>query len=261
MQSVVHNIQANGAACQWSADVTEHAHITEIKDPATSGNNQNYESQITRHLDRTDKCRRFTLATALKEASVKFGRGRLDFNAEEHPIFTTVDLLESIDPVSNVSGPTRIVKDYFEWASKLQHATNTLKPPRTFSVPSTAFHFTRDPNIPSVLIAKAAAIFDLNDLRPALGDYLLRTNINLAPPTLTNRRTSRSDCTLPFEKIHVWHRVRMQSRSFYNKSDTLPARVINAHPSNDEWEHGRFDTVLINTDPTRIWPYSGITGE
>ena len=39
MQSVVPNIRANGAPIQYSADVTEHAHITKIKNPARAGNN------------------------------------------------------------------------------------------------------------------------------------------------------------------------------------------------------------------------------
>ena len=46
MQSVVSNIQQNGVAIQWSADVTEHAHIEVVKDPASTGNNQNYKPQI-----------------------------------------------------------------------------------------------------------------------------------------------------------------------------------------------------------------------
>ena len=33
LQSVVPNIHQNGAAIQWSADATEQAHITEIKNP------------------------------------------------------------------------------------------------------------------------------------------------------------------------------------------------------------------------------------
>ena len=45
-QSVVPNTIANGAPYQYSADITEHAHVTEIKKPAHSGNNQDYESQI-----------------------------------------------------------------------------------------------------------------------------------------------------------------------------------------------------------------------
>jgi len=46
LQSVVPSIQVNGVAIQWSADLTEHAHITKVKDPACSSNNQDYESQI-----------------------------------------------------------------------------------------------------------------------------------------------------------------------------------------------------------------------
>ena len=37
MQCVVPNIQANGPPIQYSASVTEHTHITEIKNPACAG--------------------------------------------------------------------------------------------------------------------------------------------------------------------------------------------------------------------------------
>ncbi|KAJ6631893.1 hypothetical protein B0H10DRAFT_1937642 [Mycena sp. CBHHK59/15] len=65
--SVVPAIRANGVPSQWSADVTEHAHITEIKDPASNSNNQNYEQQICCHLDCRDKIARFDLATAIDD--------------------------------------------------------------------------------------------------------------------------------------------------------------------------------------------------
>ena len=48
---------------QWLANVTEHAHVDEIKVPAHAGNNQNYYSQIAHHLDRLEKCFHFDLAT------------------------------------------------------------------------------------------------------------------------------------------------------------------------------------------------------
>ena len=51
MQSVVPSIIANGAAIQWSANVTEHAHITIIKGPARMSNNHDYKYQICCHLD------------------------------------------------------------------------------------------------------------------------------------------------------------------------------------------------------------------
>ncbi|KAF7973383.1 hypothetical protein HWV62_15483 [Athelia sp. TMB] len=51
LHSVVGNIRENGAAAQFSADITEHGHVTLVKDPARNGNNQNYEAQIVRALD------------------------------------------------------------------------------------------------------------------------------------------------------------------------------------------------------------------
>ena len=46
LQSIVPSIRLSGAVMQWSADVTEHTHVQEIKVPAHAGNNQNYYSQI-----------------------------------------------------------------------------------------------------------------------------------------------------------------------------------------------------------------------
>ncbi|KAJ4463779.1 hypothetical protein C8R41DRAFT_927247 [Lentinula lateritia] len=46
MQSVEPSIRASGPIMQWTADITEHAHITLVKDPARSGNNHDFEIQI-----------------------------------------------------------------------------------------------------------------------------------------------------------------------------------------------------------------------
>ena len=56
LQSVTSNIHENGAAIQWSANVTEQCHVTEIKELVHPSNNQEYESQICHFLDCTDKC-------------------------------------------------------------------------------------------------------------------------------------------------------------------------------------------------------------
>ena len=65
MHHVMPSIRASGAPMQWSADVMEHAHVTEIKNPAHAGNNQNYYAQIACHLGHSDKCFRFDLATGI----------------------------------------------------------------------------------------------------------------------------------------------------------------------------------------------------
>jgi len=46
MQSVVPSILRAGVPIQWSADLTEHAHIEQIKEPARASNNNNYDPQI-----------------------------------------------------------------------------------------------------------------------------------------------------------------------------------------------------------------------
>ncbi|KAG2079614.1 uncharacterized protein F5147DRAFT_784917 [Suillus discolor] len=51
MQSITASSRKVGALIQWSADTTEHAHISEIKDPAQHTNNNDYDPQICHHLD------------------------------------------------------------------------------------------------------------------------------------------------------------------------------------------------------------------
>ena len=81
-QSVIPNILASGSAMQYMADITEHCHITEVKEPAHAGNNQNYDQQIVRALDREHKRRYFDLATSIKEARVDF-RGVLSDDSND----------------------------------------------------------------------------------------------------------------------------------------------------------------------------------
>ncbi|KAI6017739.1 hypothetical protein BKA83DRAFT_4465155 [Pisolithus microcarpus] len=51
MQSVAPSISELGVPVQWSADMTEHAHIEVIKEPASTTNHQNYNTQICHYLD------------------------------------------------------------------------------------------------------------------------------------------------------------------------------------------------------------------
>ncbi|KAG1861537.1 hypothetical protein DFJ58DRAFT_657398, partial [Suillus subalutaceus] len=65
LQNIAPSICNTSVNMQWSADAMEHAHITEIKNPACSSNNNNYDSQICCYLDHVDKCCCFDLATSL----------------------------------------------------------------------------------------------------------------------------------------------------------------------------------------------------
>lgn len=273
LQSVVPNIRLNGVVMQWSADITEHCHITEVKDPAHAGNNQNYESQISRHLDRMDKVDRFDLATSVREAGLQFGGGSIPAqNSDEmdvdlpqpHQVDTTSGLLNEIDPVSNLAGTTRDLNNYFNHAERLQRGEvpNALVPFRTFATKSTAFHLIRDPCIARIPVDQAADLFRLEDLRPALADLFQRISQgNQDINFLSGRRHARPGCQLPFDTLHIWTKLRLQSKSFHDIDKVLPAQTINASPPADDWEYGRFDTVLVNTDICKEWPRSGLEGE
>ncbi|KAI6116476.1 hypothetical protein F5141DRAFT_1213066 [Pisolithus sp. B1] len=67
MQSVTPSIHQAGTVIQWSANTTEHAHIKVVKDPVTTTNNQNYDSQICCTLDHDKKCHLFNTAVSLSE--------------------------------------------------------------------------------------------------------------------------------------------------------------------------------------------------
>jgi hypothetical protein len=275
MQSVVPLIRANGAPIQWSADITEHAHITEIKDPARASNNQNYDSQICRHLDRTEKSRRFDLATSIREArvSLQVGSHVDDMNDEDDDhnrdleirhIETTADLVSSIRPVSNILATRRLSSNYFEEAEMLRlgEDPNAPYPFRTFSVTSTAFHLTRDPAYKQMTVDEAAVMFGLPDLRLALTGFFYRlTKQQDFTMTIGSRRTVPAGYTLPFTKLQVWSWVRIQCRAYHPPHNVLPPETLNAYPPSKEWPTGRYDSVVVHTDLDYSWPSNGLKGK
>lgn len=282
--SVTKAIQDNGAADQYSADITEHGHITEVKDPARQSNNQDYEAQICRALDRTDKVRRFELATSMRAAGVDFRHHNTSTDPLEPPdsdddedlevddgglrarrIDRTSVLLATIKPTATVAGPRWQQMDYFAHADHLAAADKRPGlpfPPRTFVSAGTAFHLGRDPSFKST-IDEVSHAFDLPDFRQALADYLRHAadpNINIATIPIGGRRTAAPDCTLPFNEIRLWRNVRIQTKKYHYPDEAAEAHTVMASPPSTEWPMGQYDTVLINTDENQQWPKSGLQG-
>ncbi|KAG9310637.1 hypothetical protein JVU11DRAFT_9211 [Chiua virens] len=67
LQNVIPSIQNSGALSQWTADITEHAHILMIKNLAQRSNQDDIDPQICWYLDHLEKCSRFELAISLQE--------------------------------------------------------------------------------------------------------------------------------------------------------------------------------------------------
>ncbi|KAJ7302442.1 hypothetical protein DFH08DRAFT_1089772 [Mycena albidolilacea] len=254
MHSVVPSIRWAGVPMQFTADVTEKAHSTEIKVPArTETNHRDYDPQIARYLDRAEKMRLFDLATGLKSQLIAAGP---EDEGEDHD-----DEPESLyDDVSTAAGEsTRPIKNLFNVAKAHRDKYPHLES-RMFTTLSTAFSLNRTPHLTRISIEDAAELFRLPDLRPALGDFFNRLQDRRSPdiPVIGGRRRCRPDCALPFTELDVWFGVRVQVMSPHSyKSSPLAAQNLQARPPNSEWPYGRFDTVLLCNDKTSAWPGGG----
>ena len=271
LQSVTSSIFNSGATIQWSADHTERCHITEIKIPSRSTNNQGYESQICRYLDRDEECRQFDLATAICEARMDFGRliGPSEDNDSnfinepnnDSPVVTdsTSALLSHIRPDTLSSRTTQHHANYFELADALERDMypNSPLPPRTFVRGYTALHLRRDPNM-TLTINDAMKSFNLPDLRGALADFFQHGGDN--PPLVGGRRTANANAQIPFDCIQIWTKLRLQNHAYHAPHNILPAQTVNALPPSESWTFGHSDVVLVNTDSSHVWPSSGLKG-
>ncbi|KAJ7703454.1 hypothetical protein B0H16DRAFT_1347131 [Mycena metata] len=271
LQSVVPSIRANGVPLQWSADITEHAHITEVKDPASHSNNQKYEAQICRHLDRRDKCRQFDLATAIQAAGVDFVAPELqdvpEGDDEDEPsslITGTRELLDEIEPVTDLGGTQtgRVSADYFTHSSHLLAGKfpSARVPYRTFTAvgESTAFQLNREYVGQQVLIDAAGKRFRIPDLADALAAYLYRPLGSQL--VIGGKRPALPHFILPCQKLEIWNNFRIQGRSFHDSKKILLPETVNACPPDTTWKFGRADAVIVNTDSEWQWPKSGLEG-
>ncbi|KAG1837762.1 hypothetical protein F4604DRAFT_1942034 [Suillus subluteus] len=265
MQNIVPSIRNTGVTMQWSADATEHVHITEIKDPARSSNNNNYDSQICRHLDHADKCRRFDLATSLLDLRL---RTSLDqhLDIDDDAVDSDDDDGIPADLLSTVKCPGYAcpITDYFAIAKVLQHRdVGTVPLPlRTFVVGYTAFHLAYSPSIRAISVDDAAIKFGLPDLRPAIADFLRHEDAHgyhhVHP--LGGARRAGSDASLPFDNLQIWFKLRLQNTEFHDSTNVRPAQTLNCAPPSDIWTFGRYDTVIVNNEDGHSWPADGLCG-
>ncbi|KAF8228858.1 hypothetical protein L208DRAFT_1289319, partial [Tricholoma matsutake] len=272
LQSVTSNIRKNGASIQWSADATEQCHVTEIKEPSHSSNNQEYESQICCFLDCSDKCRRFNIATTICEAHIDFHfltdpcpeNDGDDDSVSEDPltvISMTAALLTHIQPTAPVTGTAWGNTNYFELVNTLQlglYPSSPL-PFRTVVQGNTALHLTRDLTMKIMSIEAVMEMFNLPDLCGALVDFLTWAN-NKDPFQVGGHRIGDINSPLPFDNLQVWTKVQVQNHCYLPLHCVLPPQTINASPPSDSWTYGQSDVVLINTNNGTVWPQSGLEG-
>jgi hypothetical protein len=269
MQNIVPSIRSSGVISQWSADATEHAHITEVKNPARSTNNNNYDPQICRYLDRADKCNRFDLAIGLLDG--KLSVEDLEVVREEHEgddIDEDADAdveIVAVEIPSRAQRPDQLrpITDYFTIAKTLQHkkAGSIPIPLRSFVVGRTALHLAYDPSIRNIGVDEVAVMFNLPDLRPALADFLHREETSEHRlHAISGPRRAGPEAELPFDKLQVWFKIRLQETEFHDAHKIRPAQTLNCAPPSGPWTSGCYDTVIIQTNAGQSWPTCGLSG-
>ena len=299
MQSVYSSIQWNGVPYQWSADVTEHAHIEVVKDPGRSSNNRQYEEQICRTLDRFDKARNFDLATAIREADMLRSQREEDDHSDhddadhddadyddadhddaDHDDANRNDAGRNDRPDVDIEAdydangddtsvqpsriiPTRASSNYFLEAQilKCQCSDRTPLPFRTWSTESTAFHMTRSPGLKTMRLEDVINTFKLPDLIPALSHFLQRLEWGGEALRLIGGRCQLTRGALPFQKLRVWNSVLLQQKDYHRQDIVQPAQKLNALPPSKDWPHGRCDVAFAKTDSKQKWPCSGLSGK
>ncbi|KAI6027981.1 hypothetical protein BKA83DRAFT_4048883, partial [Pisolithus microcarpus] len=264
MQSVTPSISKLGVPVQWSADTTEHAHIEVIKEPASTMNHQNYNTQICRYLDCVERCRLFKTATRLSTLSDADDTHDQDLAAED-------DGAEDGDTnMADNEDAAAILKDI--WSSRhsvpdLFGITERLRTTLPGSVPQpvhthcTALCINHQPSIKRISIDKAAELFDILDLRGALADYLGHEGPHVWNfHSFGRQRRSPPDAHLPFSDLQVWYKVRLQQKSYHDSSSLEPVFTINACPPDCTWKYGHHDAAILQVDAHHEWPASGLTG-
>ena len=243
LQHVSRSIRASGAVIQWTADVTEHAHVTEIKQPARSGNNQDYYSQIARHLDRREKCYRFDLATRLIsiEEGGSWGDDEEDEEDQEHDHEPDLEAL-SISPAQKII-------NYFEIAATLAGGVvpDTVRPHRIFASSTTALRLAVKPSL-RVSTDEVADMYGLPDLRSAITDYFSRAD------------RSVETANFPAEKMQLWFKVRVQLPNYHNPQSLESPQSLLASPPSARFPIGRYDFAIISQTDESDWPSKGLRG-
>ncbi|KAF8833078.1 hypothetical protein BDN67DRAFT_986268, partial [Paxillus ammoniavirescens] len=226
LQSVVRSICLSGVVMQWSADPTEHAHVQEIKAPARVGNNQNYYSQIARHLDRSEKCFQFDIATFLEFQATT------DEVEDNNNVFDEEELPEqgpdSADALlTDHMVTTRAVVNYFQIAEALAHEASTL--------------------------------FNIPDLHVEIWEFLHHVE-NREPHPVPSNGSPGSNFPLPFNRLQVWHKIRVQQMHYHNHNTPDSPQTLQAIPPSDTTTHGLYDSVIASAGAESDWPLNGLEG-
>ena len=244
---------------QWSADTIEHAHVQEIKNPAWMGNNQNYYDQITCHLDHSDKCSRFDLATCLETWEMGMGAAS-SYNDSDDFDEDKEDEVDDANSLIQQLYPSRSAVNYFSIADSLvcSCTPNVPTPSHTFATTTTTFHIATKPSL-HLSVDEAATQFRIPDLCPMIKDFLQWEQDNSSHP-VTGIRMQDSQCPLPFDCVQIWYKIHVQQFLYHGGGKVDAPQTLKALPPSTKNPHGLYDAVIVSPDTESDWPLQELEG-
>jgi hypothetical protein len=237
MHHVTANTRRMGIPTQYTTDITEHKLIEVAKEPFQLTNRHDPAPQMVRALDRSCKIRIFSLYL------------QWSLNMESTP------QERSQEGSSSLPSPSGTVFKY-QRKQPMTVPNLFLQNSSVINNQDTAYHLCKQPHWPNALIDDVAIRYRLPDLRAALGDYIV---LGLNDKDRRGIRRSSSNCALPFSRIHVWHSVRLQTKSPSDPNTIMTPKTIQAMPPSADKPHGWCNTVLFVSSKEEAL-CTGITG-
>ena len=117
-----------------------------------------------------------------------------------------------------------------------------IKPFRVFSTDTTAFHLASKPSL-RLNIDEAADMFKIPDLHQVLLQFFCRLE-NGVPHSAPRTRNEGENCVLPFERIQIWHKIRVQQMQYYDSKIPDAPQTLHAIPPSVSCPHGLYDAAM-----------------
>ena len=112
-------------------------------------------------------------------------------------------------------------------------------------------------------IRDTAQLYDIPDLSAAISNFILRVShdpTNSHINSVGGQRRVHHD-HLPVSHLQIWKKLRIQTTSYHHPHNKLAPYTLNADHPSPAWPHGCFDSAVFNIDPSKRWPWSGISGQ
>ncbi|KAH9066073.1 hypothetical protein EDB83DRAFT_2506343 [Lactarius deliciosus] len=220
-----------GVPIQWTADVTERLHITEVKHPFRATNHRNFEEQCTRILDWLERVHLFDLICSF------LANGNL-----KHENLAAAEAVLAVEQDLDTAHSLTATAHEMIITSRCPTANYFLNG-FVSSDSLTTFHLNKTPDIASISISDTANLYALQDFWPALGNF----TCGLSHQQRRGCRISRGHPDVRFDHIRVWFRFKIQLRSTHDQHVVVPAQTVQALPLSKKHPQGLCDAVLIHT--------------